>query len=169
MSKVDMNSLHVVAKEATSNQEEKAKKKQERVQACIKQFNDKCDSLHEKYFDEKNSFSVPSSLVRACKRGANDKGEIELYMNFERNDFVNWHKFVPFKADEYGKNYNARPSTCLRLYLTRAQEQEYLDKEIKFDVWGNKKFTVKFSFSVRDVENDESAEKKENEDASSIS
>ena len=52
MSKVDMKSLYVVAKEATTNQEEKARKKQERVQACIKQFNDKCDTLHEKYFDE---------------------------------------------------------------------------------------------------------------------
>jgi len=151
-SKIDMQKLHRAAQEGTSNQEERFKKKQERIQECIKQFDSKCDSLHEKYFDNQNSYSIPSSLLRACKRGANDKGEIDLYMNFDRNDFLNWHKFVPFKADEFGKNYNARPSTCLHLYLTRAKKQGYLDDDIKFDVWGNKKFTVHFSFVPKKLE-----------------
>tara|TARA_B100000482_G_scaffold191076_1_gene175458 strand:+ start:850 stop:1344 length:495 start_codon:yes stop_codon:yes gene_type:complete len=160
---MDMKSLYVAAQEATSNQAEKSKKKQERIQACIKRFNAKCDELNEEYFDNENPYSIPSSLLRACKKGANEQGEIELHMNFKRDKFTKWHAFVPFEADEYGYNYNARPSSCLRLYLTRAQEQGYLNNNIKFKVWGNEKFTVYFSFNLQNVEFINEEEKKKEE------
>ena len=125
-------------------------RKKERVQKCIDQFNATCDKLNEKYFDDKNKFSINQSLSRACMK-AKDSSCVELYMNFDMNDFCKWHRFVPYKADEYGRNYNARPSSCLNMYLTRCKQDGWLPPNLTFDVWGNKKFTVKFTLKFNDA------------------
>ena len=62
---------------------------------------------------------------------------------------LGWDKFVPYKADEYSRNFNARPATCLKMFLERTKELEYLPN-ISFEVWGNKKFTVKFTLTFED-------------------
>ena len=124
------------------------KEKEQRIQACIKQFNDKCETLIAKYFDENNPKSINRSLERAAERHGAKNGKVELYMNFERSDFQDWSKFVPYKRDEYGRNYNARPASCLNLFLQRAQYLNYLPN-ITFDVWGNQKFTVKFTMDLQ--------------------
>ena len=168
MSKIDAKSLYKSAQKGAENQEEYRKRKEERVQKCIDKFNEKCDTLHKKYFDDSNRFSINQSLNRACLKSTNSSS-VKLYMNFDREDFCNWHRFVPFKADEYGRNYNARPSTCLFLYLTRAKEQKFLPENIIFDVWGNKKFTVEFTLNFSDDVFKESEMSSKGEASSSIS
>lgn len=150
MSAVNIETLRASAKEGAKNNEEYMKKKEMRIEECKKQLNEKLEECVKKYFDDENKFSINSSLDRACKKNGH-RNEVELYMNFDRQDFVEWNKFVPFKADKYGKNYNARPSTCLHMFLTYSHEQGYLPENISFDVWGNKKFTVKFTISLQDT------------------
>lgn len=149
MSKIDAKSLYNSTKKGVQDQEDYGKRKQERIQNCIDKFNDTCETLNKKYFDAKNNFSINQSLNRACLK-AKDASTVKLFMNFDRDDFCNWHRFVPFKADQYGRNYNARPSTCLAMYLTRAKDQGWLPENIFFEVWGNKKFTVEFTVKFSD-------------------
>lgn len=146
MSTIDVASLREMMKSKCMSRDKIAK--EERVKECIKTFNDKCDTLIAKYFDETNDKSINASMERAVKKST-DFSDIDLYMNFERDDFRGWAKFVPFLKDEYGRNYNARPASCLRLFLERAKDIGYLPN-ISFEVWGNKKFTVKFTLHIEE-------------------
>mgnify|MGYP001171589412 CR=1 FL=1 len=151
MSKIDISSLRNTAQSGAENRDEYMRKKKIRIEECVKVFNQKISDLHLLYFDDNNKFSINKSLERACKKAYNPD-YVELYMNFNISDFSGWGKFVPFQPDQYGKNLNARPANCLRMYLTRAQADGYLPSNIKFDVWGNKSFTVKFTIDFKDEE-----------------
>ena len=115
-----------------------------------KQLYDKIQSLHEIYFADDNKFSVTKTLMRAAQFNKDPK-QVKAYMNFNIKDFFDWGKFVPFLEDDYGKNYNARPVNCLNRYLKAAQEEGYLPDYVKFEAWGNKKFTVVFTIELPDV------------------
>lgn len=151
MSSINVNALLQSAEESQKSRENYVAQKSVRIKECIQKFNKQCDDLIFKYFDDNDDQSINRSLERAVKKSGNTD-RVDLYMNFDREDFKGWAKFVPFKADEYGRNYNARPATCLSLFLQRAKHLGYLPK-ISFDVWGNKKFTVKFTldFNEKDV------------------
>ena len=143
MSSVNVTALFASAQQSKATYTARKEEKSIRVQECIKQFNEKCDTLIKKYFDEDDEYSINKSLERAvAKSGRTDA--VDLHMNFNRDDFTGWHKFVPFQADEFGRNYNARPASCLNLFLARAKHLGYLP-QISFVVWGNRKFTVKFT------------------------
>ena len=116
-----------------------------------KQLHDKIQSLHTTYFAEDNKFSVTNTLMRAAQNNK-DPRKVQAYMNFNIKDFFDWGKFVPFEPDEYGKNYNARPVNCLNRYLKAAQEEGYLPDYVKFEPWGNKKFTVVFTIELPEVD-----------------
>ena len=115
-----------------------------------KQLYDKIQSLHKIYFADDNKFSVTKTLMRAAQYNKDPK-QVKAYMNFNIKDFFDWGKFVPFLEDDYGKNYNARPVNCLNRYLRTAQEEGYLPDYVKFEAWGNKKFTVVFTIELPDV------------------
>ncbi len=157
MSKIDAQSLFKSAQKGAEEQEKYKQRKQARIQQCIEKFNGTCDNLNKKYFDPSNKFSINQSLDRACRQ-TRDSSTVKLYMNFDRDDFCNWHRFVPFKADEFGRNYNARPASCLAMYLTRAKDQGWLPENITFNVWGNKKFTVEFTAKFVDKAIDQAIE-----------
>lgn len=148
MSSVNVKALYVSAQESQQRSIAKKEEKASRIEECIRMFNEKCDILIKKYFDEHNYYSINNSLARTvAKSGRTDT--VNLHMNFDRNDFVGWYKFVPFQADEHGRNYNARPASCLRLFLDRAKYLGYLP-QISYVVWGNQKFTVKFTLQFED-------------------
>ena len=143
MSAINVKALHASAQKSKETYTAKKEHKSIRVKECIEHFNERCDVLIKKYFNEEDEYSVNASLARAvAKSGRTDA--VDLHMNFTRSDFCGWHKFVPFQADEFGRNYNARPATCLKLFLERAKHLGYLP-QISFVVWGNQKFTVKFT------------------------
>lgn len=152
MSSINVNALLKEAQQSRQNYEKYRERKYEKIQNCKTMFNEKCDKLILKYFDVENPYSINSSLLRAVKKSGNTD-VVHLYMNFQKNDFKNWEKFVPFKADEFGRNFNARPASCLKLFLDRAKELGYLP-QISFSVWGNANFTVKFTlyFNETDIE-----------------
>lgn len=142
MSILNIEDLFTKAMDAHNSQAECNATKEQRIAEHIKTFNKKCDVLILKYFDKDHLSSINSSFERAVRKSGN-LNQVNMYMNFDRDDFKGWNKFVPYKADEYGNNYNARPASCLRLFLEYAKNQGYLP-QISFDVWGNKKFTVHF-------------------------
>ena len=143
MSSVNVTALFAFAQQSKATYNANKEQKSIRVKECIDRFNKKCDTLIKKYFNEDDEYSINKSLERAvAKSGRTDT--VDLHMNFDRDDFIGWHKFVPFQADEYGRNYNARPASCLNLFLARAKHLGYLP-QISFVVWGNRKFTVKFT------------------------
>lgn len=143
MTSVNVTALFASAQQSKATYTAQKEQKSIRVQDCINKFNERCDILIKKYFNENDEYSINKSLQRAvAKSGRTDV--VELHMNFNRDDFTGWHKFVPFQADEFGRNYNARPASCLNLFLARAKHLGYLP-QISFFVWGNRKFTVKFT------------------------
>lgn len=162
MSTINVETLRELAKDSEKDFQEFKAKKELRRQEHIKTFNNKCDELNQKYFDENDPKSINCSFARAVKKSSSS--EVNLYMNFVHADFCGWAKFVPFKADEYGNNYNARPASCLRLYLERAKELGYLPN-ITFDVWGNKKFTVHFKLQLYGQDDTTEAENSEAENS----
>lgn len=139
MSKISMS----VLKEMRST--EFNDEKQKKIEARKMELTSKMDGLLQKYFDPTDEYSVYSSIQRAVKRSSTDAKEIEFYMNFTKEDFFHWHKFVPYKADENGFNLNAKYTECCKRFLKYAKDKEYLPDNIQFDVWTNKKFTVKFT------------------------
>lgn len=139
MSKISIEDLKKVR--TSEFYEEKCK----RIAIRKEELDRKLQSLITKYFDENDTSSIFSSVKRACKNSKNDGSAIEFYMNLNRNDFVKWSKFVPFKADENGYNTNAKPTECCKRFLLHAKEDGYLPQNIEFEVWKNQKFTVKFT------------------------
>lgn len=134
---IDMNKIR-----ATQYNKEKA----ERIESRKKELNAKMDELILKYFDEDDEYSVNSSLKRAFAKTDTESKEIVFYMNFNREDFTGWSRFVPYKADN-GYNMNARPTECCNRFLKYSQENGYLPKNVQFEVWKNKKFTIKFAIN----------------------
>ena len=142
MSTLNIDELFAKASDSHKSKEKYNDTKQLRIAEHIKTFNSKCNTLISKYFDKNNSSSINSSFERAVRKSGS-LDQVNMYMNFDRDDFKGWNKFVPYKADEYGNNYNARPATCLKLFLEYAKNLGFLP-QISFEVWGNKKFTVHF-------------------------
>lgn len=162
MSKINLEALK---KAAFSKQNSEDDEKAKRIAACKQKEKEKLDSLILKYFNSDWSYSINNSLMRACEKSSGETNSIELYMNFDRNDFSGWHAFVPFKADQHGMNYNARPVNCIRRFLEYAQEVDMLPGNITFDCWANYKctvvFTILFEGEEEDTNIDESAESSE--------
>ena len=130
---------------------EYSKEKEERIEARKKELYEKMDSLLLKYFDESNDYSVNNSLKRAFAKSDIESKEIVFYMNFDRQDFLGWSRFVPYKADpDNGHNINGRATECCNRFLKYSQEKEFLPRNVDFDVWKNKKFTVKFTIKNLD-------------------
>jgi hypothetical protein len=155
MSKINMELLK---KAAYSKTEAEDQEKMERVAACKKKEQEKLDSLIAKYFDAEWEYSINNSLMRVCERSTGDKNSINLYMNFDRKDFVGWNAFVPFKPDDWGQNYNARAPNCIRRFLEYAQLIDMLPGNITFEVWGNFKCTVVFTIMFDGEEDGEEVE-----------
>lgn len=142
MSKISITDMKKIR--ATEYDKEKA----DRVELRKKELHDKMDDLILKYFDENNEYSVNNSLKRAFAKSDEESKEIVFYMNFDRQDFLRWSRFVPYKADpETGYNMNARATECCNRFLKYSQQKEYLPSNVEFDVWKNKKFTIKFKIN----------------------
>ena len=141
MSKINLEALK---KAAFSKQNSEDDEKAQRIAACKQKEKEKLDSLILKYFNSDWGYSINNSLMRACEKSSGETNSIELYMNFDRNDFSGWHAFVPFKADQHGMNYNARPVNCIRRFLEYAQEVDMLPGNITFDCWANYKVHCRF-------------------------
>ena len=147
MTKITMDALSETAKLSIQNKESFMIEKAKRVEQCKQMFANKCDELRTIYFDENKENSIVCSVKRAVLKHGGKWKNVDLYMNFEISHFCNWNKFVPYKADTYGKNYNARPSSCLNAFLLDCKSKGYLEN-IDFEVWGNRKFTVKFTIKL---------------------
>ena len=142
-----MESLRAVADESKKTRDEFMKAKAKRIEECKMKFTTKCKELRDWYFDDTNEDGIVRSVNRAIEKYGGRGRDVDLYMNFRRPDFCGWNKFVPFQPDQYGNNYNARPSSCLKLFLDDCKEKGYLEN-IEYDVWGNRKFTVKFTICI---------------------
>lgn len=155
MSKINMELLK---KAAFSKLEAEDPEKIERIALCKKKEKEKLDSLIKKYFDQEWEYSINNSLMRVCEKSTGEQNSINLYMNFDRKDFVGWNSFVPFKADDWGQNFNARAPNCIRRFLEHAQLIDMLPGNITFEVWGNLKctvvFTIMFDGEEAEVEED---------------
>lgn len=140
MSKILINELYKIR--ATEYDKEKEARKEIRKQQLL----EKMESLILKYFDPGNEKSVSRSIERAYARNNKNSKDIVLFINFDRDDFLRWSKFVPFKPDPLnGFNMNARATECCHRFLMYSKEKQHLPFNIEFDVWKNKKFTVKFT------------------------
>ena len=140
MSKIKLEDLKKAAFEKDTPSDEKM----QRIAECKKKLQLKLDEMVQKYFDPNWNFSINNSLMRGCQRN-DGASSFDVYMNFDRADFSGWNTFVPYKADQNGNNYNARPPNCIRRFLEYAQENLFLPGNITFNVWGNLKCTVVFT------------------------
>lgn len=154
VSAIDITILKAAAERSIKCYQDVSKMKESKINMRKKQLNEKFNEMTTKYFNDNWYYGIPQSLLRACGR-ASDEGNIKLYMNFERKDFCNWNRFVPYEADEYGKNLNARPANCLKIWLQHCKDNGLLSDNISFNVWGNKKFTVLFNVTFTTETNSE--------------
>lgn len=154
MTTIDIAELKKLAMQSEKGKAEFLKNKQERIQILKDKLEETCQKLDDKIFNSDDYYGLPQSFTRACRKGGN-ASQVDVFINFDIKDFSNWAKFVPFVPDQYGRNLNARPSNCLKRYLTRAHEIGKLPPNVAFHVWGNKKFTVKFEISFTDDDNAE--------------
>ena len=115
--------------------------KQQKIEKKKEQLYSKMKSLLEKYFDEFDENSIFSRIKFAKINRENDKTLNEFYVKLDRDDFLGWSAFVPFKPDDNGYNFNARPLQCCKRFLVYAKEKKYLPN-IHFEV---QNFTVKFT------------------------
>lgn len=120
-----------------------------RLETCVAQFNDKCNALIVKYFDETSSNGIHAAAQRACSRIKRGK-HVEFFVNFDKTDFIGWNAFVPYRSDFRGHNANTQPTSCLRLFLHRAKLLGYLPNT-SFHVWTNAKLTVHFIITLKEV------------------
>lgn len=143
----ELRSIHLI-----SSQQHAA-----RIQAKKDELEQKCVSLDAVLMNPNDPRSLYSAVKRAAKYADKD-GKKEFFINFDRDMFCKWNRFVPFKPDANGFNYNARPASCLKLYLDRCKAKEMLPPGLTYDVWGNRKFTVKFYLDLHANETDKEAQ-----------
>ena len=141
---IDFDKLSLMHKEACEKKAMQIRNKTEKIEQHKRTLDQKCDELYHKYCDDENPRSINRSLEKQVKHSGNSD-VVDLHMNFNIEDFKGWNKFVPFKDDGNGRNYNARPANCLGYFLQKMKDKKHLPENLDFDVWGNKKFTVKFT------------------------
>lgn len=107
--------------------------KQQKINHKKEQLYYKMKSLLEKYFDVLDQNSIAYHMKSAEMS--------EFYVKLDRNDFLGWSAFVPYKADDNGYNFNARPLQCCKRFLIHAKENNYLSN-IHFEI---QNFNVKFT------------------------
>lgn len=112
--------------------------KQKRIELRKTQLKEKLQEMIDIYFNKKDERSIPNAIVKNIKLGNSD-----IYINFNREHFTNWHTFVK------GGYKNAHPKKCVHLFLRYAVEEGYLPKHIHWNIWNNQSFTVVFTLYTK--------------------
>jgi hypothetical protein len=118
-----------------------------RIEFRKQQFKEAADKLIFKYFDEQNPKSINKSFERAAGKTKKSSNYIELFMNFDRDDFRGWNKFVPFRNNGYGQNMNAQPWSVLIMWLQYCQTMDFLPN-VAFQPLYNTNFTIRFVLNL---------------------
>jgi len=117
-----------------------------RIELRKQQLNDKFQEMINKYFDKGDPRSIPNALMKHANLGNEN-----VYINLIRSDFTGWHTFVK------GGYKNAHPRKCVHMFLRYAVENDYLPRNVRWNIWNNLSFTVVFnlkrSFQRNDSEN----------------
>ena len=123
-----------------------------RIELRKQQLKDKFQEMMNKYFDKDDPRSIPNALMKHANLGNEN-----VYINLIRSDFTGWHTFVK------GGYKNAHPRKCVHMFLRYAVENDYLPRNVRWNIWNNQSFTVVFNLK-RSFQRDESGDQGQEQD-----